>query len=219
MNRFGLGVEKSASSARDFLQRTRLKMAAGAVDDALEALNMAMSTAPFRDDETGLLPLCFTMRSVLFCDEKRYFECIRDVDTALIYGLPPEHFFPLTIMKASCYIKAGRPRLALKSMKFGLRFFNVDVTADEVKAQVKLCKKEAREMLAELPVDVEKNTKLRPRYADREEMLRRMKGMIPTDGRKLGDVVVSSAVSLRRQDDEEIFFATRDVQAGKKAVP
>jgi hypothetical protein len=208
---------KNARIAREFVERARLKAEAGAFDDAIQALNTAISSAPFRDDESGLLPLCIDKRSVLFFNEKRYFECIRDVDAALIYGHPRRDCFRLAIRKASSYVGAGRPRLALKSLKFDLEFFNVDLTT-EYKEEMKAWKKLVRMERARVPEDVEKNTVLRPRYADREEMLRRMKGMVPTDGRKLGDVVVSSAVSLRRQDDEEIFFATRDVQAGKKAV-
>jgi hypothetical protein len=206
---------KTAWLAREFLERSLRKEEAGASDEAIQAVNTAIYSAPFGDHGSSLLPLCFAKRSRMFFNEKRYFECIRDVDTALIYGRPPEGPFPIIMLKTLCYLEVDRPRLALKSLKFDLKFFNVDGHEREVKK----LKKAARMERARVPVDVERNTVLRPRYADREEMLRRMKGMIPTDGRKLGDVVVSSAVSLRRQDDEEIFFATRDVQAGKKAVP
>ncbi len=52
-------------------------------------------------------------------------------------------------------------------------------------------------------------------FPDREELLRRVKRWMPTDGQKIGGATVSAALELRRHRRGGVYFvAVRDIKAG-----
>jgi Rad3-related DNA helicase len=177
-------------------------------DVSLNCLNNAVRYGSFR-------PEVYAKRAEVLFLEKRFYECCRDVDLALVSPAPPKTTTSLVAMKTECLLKLGCPHMALSFITLARKCFkNADFSK---KSKLRRLRKVAKNGAAKETACVDDEaSKFRPAlFPDKEEMLRRVKRWTPTDGRKIGGGTVSAALDLRRNENGLDFVAVRDIKAGE----
>jgi hypothetical protein len=166
-------------------------------------LNRAVTFGTFRS-------AVFQKRAELLFLEKRFYECIRDVDVVLASPVPPESVNALLALKTKSLLTMGCPKMALSFLKVAKKCFkNADFSK---KSELGTLEEFADHVEKKRTTVVDEASRLRSRFPNREEMLRRVKFWTPADGRKIGAATVSSALDLRAKEGD--FVAARDIQAG-----
>ena len=109
---------KSSDEAKGMLRLGGEHAAKKQFNHALTAYNHAVVAAPWTEkEESSLLTLVFDRRSAVFLLMKRFADCVRDVDDALILGSAPKRRRKLLIRKVKALTSAGWFSLALSCVK------------------------------------------------------------------------------------------------------
>jgi hypothetical protein len=217
------GEQAVTSASQSNMEKPRNKLAFRPKDDdlaekvfqkALQVINKDRNIALMCLNEAirfGTFKLgAFEKRAKLLFLEKRFYECIRDVD--LVLASPSDNATELVAMKCKSLLNLGCPTMALSFLKIASKCLkNADFSKNGMLDRLKkTAKRKAREGAA----DVDEQGELRSSFPDREEMLRRVKRWTPADGKKIGAATVSGALALRPKRGKLNFVAVRNIEAG-----